>query len=110
MEIEALKQQDALVLRPKGHMETATAAEFEQECLKWIEKGEKLLLIDMVGLEYISSAGLRSILYAAKQLKAKQGQIRFCNLSGVVQEVFSISGFTSMFSIYDTYEDALNAS
>jgi len=107
MEFASNKQDQAMVISVTGRMDAVTAPEFEQECNKWIDEGERLLIIDLGGLEYISSAGLRSILATAKKLKAEQGQIRFCNLNGMVQEVFSISGFSSMFTICETSEEAL---
>ena len=110
MEFESSKKDQALIIKIKGRMDAITSPELEQECTKWIEAGEKLLIIDLAELEYISSAGLRSILSTAKALKAIQGEIRFCNLTGMVQEVFSISGFSSMFPIFDTLDSALNPS
>ncbi len=110
MEFESNKQEEALIIKIKGRMDAITSPEFEKECSKWIDGGESLLVVDLEGLEYISSAGLRSILSAAKSLKAKQGEMRFCNLTGMVQEVFSISGFASMFSIFNSLEEALGRS
>ena len=107
MECESTKQGNAVIVKVRGRMDAVTAPEFETECGKWIDGGELLLIIDLGGLEYISSAGLRSILAAAKRLKAAQGDIRFCNLNGMVQEVFSISGFSSMFTVCGGLEEAL---
>ncbi len=107
MEFDSSKQGDSVVIKVKGRMDAVSAPEFEKECGKWIEAGDKSLIIDLGGLEYISSAGLRSILAAAKKLKAAQGAICFCNLQGMVQEVFSISGFATMFPIKDSLEEAL---
>ncbi len=108
MEFDSVKQGGGVVIKAKGRMDAVTAPEFESECAKWLEKGEGVLVVDLGGLEYISSAGLRSILSAAKKVKAVQGNIRFCNLSGMVQEVFSISGFSTMFQISDSVEEALS--
>ena len=110
MEFESTKKDQALIIKIKGRMDAVTSPELEQECNKWIEAGEKLLVIDLSELEYISSAGLRSILSAAKALKSMEGEMRFCNLTGMVQEVFSISGFSSMFPIFDSLDAALNQS
>ncbi len=108
MEFDSGKQGNALVIKVKGRMDAVSAPEFEKECSDWIETGEKTLIIDLGGLEYISSAGLRSILAAAKKIKSVQGNISFCSLLGMVQEVFSISGFATMFPIHDSLADALS--
>ncbi len=65
------------------------------------------MIINLSDLEYISSAGLRSILAIAKVLKAKGGKMIFACLKGTVKDVFKISGFGSIFQIYDSEEEAL---
>ena len=69
--------------------------------------GDYTLVINLTGLEYISSAGLRSILSTAKQLKAKDGKMLFTGLQGPVKDVFKISGFGSIFKTFETEEEAL---
>ena len=58
-------------------------------------------------LDYISSAGLRVLLAAAKQLKTTNGELRLCNLNEVVQEVFAISGFDMILPISESESEAL---
>lgn len=97
-----------MVVEVKGRMDAVTAPEFEQNLSETISKGEKKIIINLSGLEYISSAGLRSILVVAKKLKAEQGTLFFYGLQGTVQEVFKISGFFSIFRIVDSLEAALS--
>ncbi len=99
MQFESAKQDKYVVIKAKGRMDAASAPEFEAECGRFIEQGEAFLAVDLGGVDYLSSAGLRSILSTAKRLKARQGEIRFCGLAGMVQEVFSVSGFSSMFKV-----------
>jgi anti-sigma B factor antagonist len=110
MNLESGKQGETVVLQVTGRLDTLTAPNFEQECAKWLQDGEKSFLVDLEKLEYISSAGLRSFLTIAKKLKAVQGQISFCNLAGMVQEVFTIAGFDTMFTVYSSVDAALNNS
>jgi len=98
-----------LVVTVQGRLDAVTAPDFEGSAACWLSSGEKDVLIDLSGLEYISSAGLRAILASAKKLKSVQGQIAFCGLSGMVQEVFTISGFNSIFNIHATLDEALSA-
>ena len=108
MELKIDKLEKALIVKIKGRMDAITAPDFEKECSRWIEKGELTIVVDLGDLEYISSAGLRSILLTAKKLKSQKGQISFCCPSGMVEKVFSISGFSSMFSMYGSREEALS--
>lgn len=107
MDFSSSKQGSALVIKIVGRMDATSAPKFEDECANWIDKGEKHLVVDMNGLEYISSAGLRGILATGKKLKANEGMLVFGNMQGMVKEVFDISGFTSIFPVYDTLEAAL---
>lgn len=107
MEFTSTKHDGARVVAVTGRMDAITTAEFDAESRNWLADGDKLVIADLSGLEYISSAGLRSILSAAKQLKGTGGRLVFCGLSGMVEEVFNVSGFSAMFTLYKTIDDAL---
>jgi anti-anti-sigma factor len=108
MEISVRKEKNVSVVSVTGRMDAVTAPEFEKNLSELMSKGEKKFLVNLAGLEYISSAGLRSILVIAKQSKAGQGEVIFFGLRGPVEEVFKISGFHSIFKIFDSEEAALN--
>lgn len=107
MEIISMKQGNAVVVRLKGRMDVITSSAFDQACDKLVQGGDKRLVLDLAALEYISSAGLRSILGVDKKLKAQGGILALCNLEGMVKEVFNVSGFAAMFAIFDSAEAAL---
>jgi anti-anti-sigma factor len=109
MEINTRKDQNNVIVSIEGRMDAVTSPEFEKNLSGLITAGEINFLINMSRLEYISSAGLRSILTIAKILKAKNGKILFAGLQGPVKDVFNISGFGAIFQIFDTEEDALKA-
>jgi anti-anti-sigma factor len=107
MEIQTRKEKSVVIVSVKGRMDALTAPEFEKNLSDLISEGETLFLLNFAGLEYISSAGLRSILATFKKLKEKQGKILFTGLQGPVEEVFKISGFHSIFKNFDSEETAL---
>lgn len=107
MECTGSKQGAFYVLEVSGRMDALTSQGFETECLSRIEAGDKRIVADLSALEYISSAGLRSILSAAKKLKAAGGDLAFCGLSGIVSEVFTVSGFVKLLPVYPTRAEAL---
>ncbi len=107
MEIQTRKEKAAVVVSVKGRMDAVTAPEFDKNMIDLISKGEKTFVINLGELDYISSAGLRSILALAKKLKEREGKILFVGLRGPVEEVFKISGFPSMFKVFDSEESAL---
>jgi len=108
MEIKTKKDDKGLIVSVNGRIDAVTAPDFEKSLLERISSGETILVINLSELEYISSAGLRSILSIAKVLKAKGGKMMFACLRGTVRDVFKISGFGTIFQIFDTEEEALN--
>ncbi|OIO04002.1 MAG: anti-anti-sigma factor [Desulfovibrionaceae bacterium CG1_02_65_16] len=95
------------ILAVVGRMDTLTAPEFEAKCAECAAEGATRIVVDLSSLEYISSAGLRSILASAKKLKALGGGLSFCCLSGIVNEVFAVSGFSKLMPVFPTRQEAL---
>ncbi len=108
MEINSDKTDKGLVIMVSGRLDTTTAQDFESGCLDLIGK-EGNIVVDLQGVEYVSSAGLRGILSLGKKVRSDGGNLVFCNLKGMVKEVFEISGFASIFNIYETREQALES-
>jgi serine/threonine-protein kinase RsbW len=98
MEINKKKEKGVVIVSVSGRIDAITAPDFEKNLAEVIGTGEKTFLIRMDQLEYISSAGLRSILAIAKMLKAREGTLAFSELRGPVKDVFKISGFGSIFN------------
>jgi len=109
MDVTSIQNEKGLIINAAGRLDTTTASDFESRCLEMISSGDQNIVIDLQGIEYISSAGLRSILSVGKKVRADGGNLVFCNLKGMVREVFEISGFSSIFTIHDTREQALEA-
>ena len=107
MDIELSRLGKAVVVGVKGRVATEDAGLFEARCDQYIQKGEKSLVFDFTDLEYLSSSGLRGILSVSKKLKAIGGKLVIAGVRGKVQEIFDIAGFTSMFLMCDTLEDAV---
>ncbi len=106
MDVKVRKEKESIVVSPVGRIDTVTAPEFERALTGLIAEGGTRLVLDLRGVDYISSAGLRCILAAAKLLKPKNGVLVFAALQGPVKEVISISGFASLFKIFDSPEEA----
>jgi len=108
MEINTRKKDNVLVISLKGRLDAVTAPDFDKKLESLLSEGEDALIINFSELKYISSAGLRSILASAKQLKANGGRMLLAELRSPVKEVFEISGFYSIFQIFESEADALN--
>ncbi|MEI6314171.1 MAG: STAS domain-containing protein [Syntrophus sp. (in: bacteria)] len=106
MEIDAKKEGQAVIIALTGRMDAVSAPQFDKTVDDFIEQGETRILIDFKTLEYISSAGLQSVLALAKRLEMINGTVLLSDLNGAVKEVFEISGFSSIFAIFDNLDAA----
>lgn len=92
-----------------GRMDAMTTAEFDRWLAEQLAADKTCLILNLQGLDYISSAGLRSLLAAAKQVKSKNGSLLLCQLGGTVEEVFRISGFLAILKTFGSVEEALKS-
>ena len=97
MTIEKKMEKDTLTITLLGRLDTTTAPELEEELKKSLD-GVKELIWDLKDLEYISSAGLRILLYAQKIMN-KQGAMKMTNVGETIMEIFEITGFTDILDI-----------
>jgi anti-anti-sigma factor len=104
---EAGKEKNTRIISVKGKMDAVSSPEFEKRLGEWMDEGETSFVIDFGELHYISSAGLRSILLMAKELKARNGRIICAAPRDEVKKLFTISGFSSMIPTYESLQVAL---
>ena len=95
------------VLALTGRLDTETSADVELTLQDLMNAGERSFLIDMSGIGYVSSAGLRVLLATAKQLEGGKGNLRLCSLNASVKQVFDVAGFSKLFSIFANRDAAL---
>ena len=110
MKIELISLSGYSVVKVEGRLDTVSAPDFEKKVRAWIDEGTSALIVDFTDLEYISSAGLRVLLVAAKSAKAAGGKLSCCSLKGVVRKVFEVSGFSTMLPVYESLESAVGQS
>ncbi len=108
MQITIKSANDVALMAIGGRLDTQTAPDAQAQLSQLMDGGETKILIDFAELDYISSAGLRILLVAAKQLKTADGELRICNLNDVVKEVFDISGFSTIFAVFRSESEALD--
>jgi len=109
VDLKVEKREGVVVLFIKGRLDAVTAGDLEAKFTELIQGGNGNIVVSMEELEYISSAGLRVVLLVAKKLHTAGRKFEFAALSGNVKDVFDISGFYSLFKIYDTLDQALSA-
>ena len=107
MEITNKEANGVVFIKISGRLDAASASDAEKTITEVIDSGTQKVLIDLAELRYISSAGLRTLLVAAKEIKSKGGKIVLCSMIESVKKVFEISGFSTIFDIRESEDDAL---
>ncbi|QSZ68219.1 anti-sigma factor antagonist [Methanofollis aquaemaris] len=97
------------VVSVAGRIDAGSAGTLQETLTPLIDEGQKRIVIDMAGLDYISSSGLRVLLGARKALQKQGGSVALAALTPFVHEVFEISGFLRIFSVYENVEGAMDA-
>ena len=97
MNIKAKKENKKLTVLVSGRIDTTTAPEL-LEYLKEAMNGVEELVLDLQEVDYISSAGLRVILFAQKTMNS-QGSMCVANVNEDIMETFELTGFTDILTI-----------
>ena len=96
----------AFVVEVTGRLDSSTTSTFEAHCNKLIDKGATVFVLDFDKLDYLNSGALRSIILMLKKVKPKGGNVIICGAKGTAKEIFEVSGFSEMFPMTDTIEQA----
>jgi len=101
---------DVIVATPVGRVDHHSAAALEAALAPLIKTacaGKGVLALDFSGIDYISSAGLRILMVAAKELRAAGAKIAVANLKPVVAEIFAISRFDRVLGVFPSVRAAI---
>ncbi|NLX96795.1 MAG: STAS domain-containing protein [Rhodopirellula sp.] len=102
MEIQSRVGDDYTTFDIRGRLDAVSASQAEAALNDAIEAGASRLVVNLAGLEYVSSAGLRVVLATAKRLSRRDGKMVLCELQSGVREVFSMSGLLSILSVAES--------
>jgi len=106
MEIVEELQGSVRVLAPQGRLDTNTSGRFEARLNQVLAATDTKLLVDLERIDYVSSAGLRVLLMAAKKVRAP-GRLVLCGLTPATRQTFDLAGFTALFAIEPSRATAL---
>jgi anti-sigma B factor antagonist len=103
------------ILKLKGRLDASTAPNLQREIQGLFSNGRYRLVLDISELEYVSSPGLRVLIDARKRAREwkiselERGDVRISGMPQRIREVFDLTGFTSLFEIYDDLIDAVGS-
>ena len=107
MQITTREQDGIVILTLEGRVDNAGAGEMDRALQSSADTGQHRMVLDMAGITYLNSAGLRTVADILTRSRANGGDLHLVALSPKVERVFKIIGFDRFFDIYDTVEAAL---
>ncbi|MGD8290256.1 MAG: STAS domain-containing protein [Desulfobacterales bacterium] len=107
MEIVQKEENGIVCIEIIGRLDADSSPEAEKVVKDAIKDQTNRILFNLASLEYLSSAGLRVLLGAAKEMRRKDGKIVLCVLNEFVKEIFEVSGFQTLIPITDTVESGI---
>jgi anti-anti-sigma factor len=107
MEITVELRADTKIVRPVGRLDFESSKVFQTRVLDELSSGTGVFVVDAAELSYVSSAGLRAFLVAAREAGRAGGSFSVCGLQPLVAEVFELSGFKQIIPVHDDLEAAL---
>lgn len=106
---QRLEDRSVTILRLAGRLDATTVSQLERALTDAQLSGDRAIVIDLSDLTYISSSGLRVLLTGRSNARKRGGEVFLCSLRPPVREVFEMVGFTAVFTIFDTLEQAMEA-
>lgn len=110
MNIKSERKNGILVVAPEGRLDAFEAANLGKELEALLKADDGYLVLDMAGVPYLSSGGIRVLLTARKNLAKKNGQVCLCGLTEYPAQVLKMAGMDSIFTTYNTVDEAVNHS
>jgi anti-anti-sigma factor len=107
MEINEHKTDQCVIIGITGRLDTTNYTLLEKKFMDLIDSNQDKILVECSKMDYISSSGLRILLMGLKKITSMKGKFALCGLQENIYEIFEISGFTSIFDIHSSREDAL---
>lgn len=107
-----VSQSDGIsILKLEGRIDSSTATQLSEALKGVIEGGSSKIVANLEGVEYMSSAGLREMVAALKQVqsKDKDGNIKLASPVDRVAEVLELSGLSSIFAVFETEQEAVDS-
>ena len=107
MDITVDKEGRASIVNMNGNFDIASSAPFDEQLTALLDAGETHILLDFSQVSFIASTGLRMLLKTAQRIKDEGGLLHLCCINETVQEVFAMTGFDTILSIFETREQGL---
>jgi anti-anti-sigma factor len=107
MKTDVRHENGVTVVAVSGSVDALTAAEMAGVIASQIAEGRVNLVIDLTGLDFMSSAGLRTLLGAVKETRSNGGDLRIASSNPGIDKVLKMSGFNNIAKVFTNSGDAV---
>ncbi len=107
IDVTSREENGVQVVEVEGKLNTGASPDLDKFLTALIEDGATKILLNLEYLDFIASTGLRVILATGKKLVGVGGKLVICNPNLVVMDVLKISGFSQMFDVFESEDEAL---
>ena len=107
MDTEVRHENGIAVIAVRGSVDALTAADLSQVLNGQIADGNVNVIVDLTGLEFMSSAGLRALLGTVKESRSNGGDLRIASSNPGIDKVLKMSGFNNIAKVFTSAADAL---
>jgi anti-sigma B factor antagonist len=109
MDVTLSEMRRVTLLEVSGRVDSTNASQLGETLMSQIDAGRYQLVIDLSGVSYMSSAGLREMVAAVKKVRQYNGDLRIATPSERVREVLDLAGLSAIFQIFPTQVDAVGS-
>lgn len=109
MQIDTSTENNIRIVTVSGSVDALTAAELTDALNEQIASGNANLVVNLAGLEFMSSAGLRTLLGAVKECRLHGGDLRIVSSNPGIDKVLKMSGFHNIAKVFDAQADAVGS-
>jgi len=109
VEIQVSGQDHVTLIEVSGRIDSMNANQFGEAINAEIDGGNIHIVLDLSGVDYMSSAGLREIVSSLKKVKRATGDLRLAQPSDRVREVLEMAGLDTIFRIFPSQAEAVGS-
>ena len=106
LSLETDNTQSISVMNVRGQVDSETAPELDSALSKLLTDGRNKIVLNMQAVEYMSSAGLRSLVKALKGAQGAGGDLRLASVPKAIEGILLTVGMMQMFKMFATSEEA----
>ena len=109
IDINVSNMENVTLVEASGRVDSMNANQFGESLSNEIDAGNISVVLDLSGVDYMSSAGLRELVSALKKVKRSGGDLRLAQPSERVREVLEMAGLDTIFQIFGSQDEATNS-